>query len=395
LAEAIPDDERRSRYDDIFDDAVIEIQADLAEFAQIGNEEVRLASEARLKNCYVSFLYEINESKARDIKSIDEEIAGMQSDLAKAEKAANGFRRFFWQKQTEADRLNSKLAKAEVDRLTSKLAEAEQQRDRMLQEIAERKNLASRLYGEAVQGWKDVSVLHKQLVGRVWGFRNRELVLRYRWGDASKIFPGFCNYSIPSIPKLMKNELMVLRYLAVIHSVELLRREVDRVEDDIRKALRQMPDCTWFCENGGNRELYDRLQASFGEQIGKYCDRKLANQLDIDSVCSVVADGTVMVPEVRELVCVAADGTVMVPEVRELVRVAADGRVIEPVNRDWLRGVAAKYSDIEATIRQCLRALVIAAQREAKDELAPRLNQSLCLGSKPLSLDELRAGALS
>jgi hypothetical protein len=165
---------------------------------------------------------------------------------------------------------------------------------------------ATALEAESREAWKRLNALHAARVEYVAGLCD---------GKAINLRDGESVDGLP-LSEAVEMEMRAIKNLTCIHVAELIRRDVKRVADGIKKAVQQSrkSDYAWFCENGGNRRLYNKSQNSFVEQLDVY---------------------------------------------------SGDGRLLDPP--DLVLGAYDRCLDFETTVSHGLRPLVIAAQLEAAE----------------------------
>jgi hypothetical protein len=191
----------------------------------------------------------------------------MRRDLEKAEKAANEAMYFIGWKEAKVDRLKSKIEKAGLLKA------------RIIQESDTRKRTADRLIEEATTARGGASAARDRRIARITRLCDDRI--NERKERLSADLAGYSSVGKLSVFEAANMEVRALGDLAALHAVELILCDVARVNNDLRKAAKQMPDYTWFRKNGGNRSLYDKLQASYCKQAGNcgsydYCGRELA-----------------------------------------------------------------------------------------------------------------------
>jgi hypothetical protein len=287
LALAIPDDGIRTKYEADYDAVLQQLKEEVGAFVGHCNEEVKLIRNAYLKEHQAHFLRAINDSNTPGVRAIDERVAGMRRDLAKAEKAVKAAKEskfFIWWNQTK------------VNRLTSKIGKAEQQRTCILQKSAARESLAARLINEARQSRLAAYAFHDKrvaLVNTLCDTSAREdsmLADSEAWGSVGGL----------SIPCAAKMEMSVHEYLAVIRAAKSMRYAVTWVNDSVNRAVKRMPGYAWFCENGGNSRLYDKLSAPYCCKGSIFYLGDAALVAPIDRLCDVTAGAIAIEAIVRK-----------------------------------------------------------------------------------------------
>jgi hypothetical protein len=223
----------------------------------MGDEEVRLVREAILKARRDLLIFKANELDFDKLTANSKEIERIQSDLAKAEKAVSDARHFGW------------LKNIKVAWLTSKIERVKRRKLLMTQQAAASKDIADSLLDEARQAWEDASASQIRRVAYVTSLCDTKVSERKESLRDDLI--RCSSFGDLTVLEAAKMEMRALEDLVACQAENLIFLDAARVDTDIRKAIqneKEKDDYAWFSRvTGFGRELYNKSQASFCEQL--------------------------------------------------------------------------------------------------------------------------------
>jgi hypothetical protein len=254
LTEAIPDDERRAKYEQALEATRQEIETDIAAFRGKYADEARFVRTALSKERRAYLISAVVAGRTRPIAV---KVERLKCALKNAEKARDEARHFVWWK------------KVKVNRLTSKLKKAELQNTAIREKFADLERTADGLIVEAREAREQASNVHKERVEFVAGLRD-VVVLRSARLDDDRRRLGDSGVTIRELEAMMGSVVQDIEYVVeqnlICDNVASFAKhihDIDLNDDDYDYA-------SFRDETGGGYWLYRKLKASFCGQTRGY-----------------------------------------------------------------------------------------------------------------------------